>query len=401
LLLNAEAMRTPFKMLGLLLLVSGCQSPEPVPGPWIDVQMNDVSVLFPLAAGAAELASGYLSPASSGARGPLLPEGLYDALGHIMGTSGNPPPGGVGEARYQDLRVVALRLDPCFAKLAPDPHGAGCDNQLRLIVQEVVDRQGVLAADSAMHLFYSLTRPELESLAQSIATLRVARAGNARLGGLGPHPVIVTEGLAGPMATGLRELILQYAGADKLTRVTKMSASQPGFAWEFSGFDVLDARAKTITAMKVPTLPGAATEQTFFRGFAVEMEGTFTPSTAGSDDFTPLADVQRASQLDAAARATAFGALVRSENPSRHSPDTIDCASCHLATPVALLVAKPKFSLLTMGHPDAFKTDELPTYDTQGEFNVHAFSYIGRQAGINQRTVNETAAVIAYLNAGR
>jgi hypothetical protein len=38
------------------------------------------------------------------------------------------------------------------------------------------------------------------------------------------------------------------------------------------------------------------------------------------------------------------------------------------------------------------------TTTTTPAINIHAFSYVGQAATINQRVVNETAAVVEYLN---
>ena len=57
--------------------------------------------------------------------------------------------------------------------------------------------------------------------------------------------------------------------------------------------------------------------------------------------------------------------------------------------------------------PERFQTDtelvttsELePTFENEQTFtNVHAFSYLGHNVGLNQRTVNESAAVVIYLS---
>ena len=219
---------------------------------------------------------------------------------------------------------------------------------------------------------------------------------------------MVQQGLTGPMATGVRDLILRHAGQQNLTRVTKLSASNAGFAWLFSGFDVGSTTSPpTVTPMAIATLTPPANSQSFFRGFGSEVHGNFTPTTTSADDLTSLANVQSAMQLAPAARAAAFAALVRIENPAFNSPDTIDCASCHLATPLSLLVAGPSFSLFEKDDPRAFAPDgqsvlasEMsPTFDATGVFNVHAFSYVEGDAGISQRTVNETAAIVEYLNA--
>jgi hypothetical protein len=376
-----------------------------------DAQMNDLSILFPLGHSQADIDSGHLSLSSSGARGALLPAAVYKTIGPISGLEGNPNVGSQGTADYANIRIVGLRVDPCFASLAPSPHGDGCKNQLRLVAQELsTTGSNVDAFDSAMHLFYSLSRAELQELVRALVTLRAAQAPGVRLGKLAPHPVMVQQGLDGPMAQGVRDLVLRYAGASNLTRVTKLSMENGGFQWRFAGFDVTDVATSTVASMHIPTLPaGSDLEQIFFRGFTAEMQGTFTAHTSSKDDLALLANLDSANAATADARKAAFGALLRVENPTKNSPDTIDCASCHLATPVSDVVAGPKFALSSAGDPDAFSPDPAfvdaaemaHTFDDgdAGALNVHAFSYVGDRAGINQRTVNETAAVVAYVNA--
>jgi hypothetical protein len=372
----------------------------------VGAQLNDVSILFPIAATDAELSTGYLQASSSGAKGVLLPQALYDGLGHITGSSDVSGVGGTGNAHWSDLRVVAVRLDPCFADLNPDPHGAGCHNQVRLVMQEVLSQQGTPEVyDSALHVFYALTREELVAFARALVALREASTA-ARLGGLQPHPLMTQQGLSGAYAQGVRALVLQYAGASNLTRVTEMSATQPGFAWHFQGFDVTATNPPAFTPIAIPTLSTLDTSQSFFRGFGAQMQGQYSPESQGPDDFAVLASVDTAAATDGGVRAAAWDALLRTENPSRNSPDTVDCAGCHLATPSALLIASPIYGFTAQGNPNAFTPDvryvlqsELgPTFSEAEGFNLHAFSYVGRSAGINQRTVNESAAIAAYLN---
>ncbi len=366
---------------------------------WLPLQLNDVTVLLPLTTQATELATGYLQASSVGRGGPLLPADLYAALGPISGTSGNPPPGGIGTARYEDLRVVAVRLDPCFASLAPDPHDPTCRNQVRLVLQEVLDRGGVNAADSALHAFYELSRAEVLELAQGLARLR---AGRGALGPLQPHPVIVAEGLGGPANQALQQWVLRYAGRGTLRRVAKLSTTTPGFGWSFSNHDV-DVSGPTITNLPIATV--AAMSQNFFRGFATTVDGQPVPVTTSSDNFKVLMNELGSATTEQ--RTTAFDGLVRIENPTRHSANTIDCVSCHTATPIALLVAKPKFGLEELSNANVYApatsavplADRTATFDNSAGFNLHALSYVGRAPGINQRTVNETIAVVDWLNA--
>jgi hypothetical protein len=370
-----------------------------------DLQLNDVSVLFPLPKTEQERSAGLLPVTAEGARGVLLPEKLYDGVGHILG-SVNLHPGAVGgdsTAPYANLRVIALRIDPCFATLEPSLDGTGCANQLRLVVQE----QDVVGAyDSALHLFYSISRDELLRLVAGIAGLRQTLVAGERLGKLQPHPVMVAEGLAGAMASGVRSAILALAGEQNLVRITRMTA-QGGPFWHFSGFDVA---AGELAPMHIPTLPsGTDLAQFFERGFGdiERLEPKATPESGSEDDFMVLLDVQAARALSKAEQQSSLASLLRVENPGHHSPNTVDCVSCHAATPATQLVIEPMLELSGEGiaggfapDPQLFSAAELEaTFDDREPLtNVHAFSYNGMGIGINQRAVNESAAVVQYLS---
>ena len=60
---------------------------------------------------------------------------------------------------------------------------------------------------------------------------------------------------------------------------------------------------------------------------------------------------------------------MRVENPADESPNTIDCASCHFATPTEELVGSPLFSFDDRTSPSSFQPDG----------------------------VNESAAIVEYL----
>jgi hypothetical protein len=121
-----------------------------------------------------------------------------------------------------------------------------------------------------------------------------------------------------------------------------------------------------------------------------------------------LASETTASSMTAQQRQAEFDGLTRVDSPAKNSPDTIDCASCHLATPVSQIIAQPMFSLKESDDSFAFHADGhwvLPsemtaTFDSSdtAPFNLHAFSYVDQTPAINQRVVNETAAIVAYLD---
>ena len=380
------------------------------------VTMNDVSILFPLGT-ASDYSAGHLRADSPGSRGLLFPASIFQKIS----IAGSVPPAGIGgtpSAPYANLRVVALRLDPCFAELLPSPAATTCRNQLRLVFQELeASTNGVRAFDSGLHALYSVTRDELLAMANEIVRLREAAGGQGGKGPLGPHALMVSQGLNGSFSTAVQKLILQYAGEQNLVRATAMTSANAGFQWEFFGFNVTGA-PPTATPIAIATLAptGAAdaTREIFFRGFATTADpvGVFTPKPTGPDDFTVLADAQTALALSAADKAKLANALARVDNPTVFTADTLDCARCHTATPLGQNVARDRLHLSETADADAFKPDgrwvtldEMKT--TENSFtangdgtlvNVHAFSYASRLPAINQRTVNETAAVVKFLN---
>jgi hypothetical protein len=391
----------------------------------IAATMNDVSILFPLPANAAD-PDKLLLPSAVGDQGVLVPSALYASAGPITGTTLADDAGDEVFAAYADLRLIALRIDPCFASLAPDPHGEGCTAQIRLVFQEVgwdtVNAVPVVF-DSALHVFYELTRGQFLAMAQALVALRVANSDGADpRGPLATHPIMVRQGLGGPMSTGVEQLVLQYAGEKNLVRLAELSFLGPGFQgelWNMSAFDV--GRGATVaTPRAVPTLnteDGGPSSSIFVQGVGglvnpPPMDGGHSslsvfyadPKTSG-DSFIPL--YFEPMSLSMSAAETAFEALVRVENPKDNSANTVDCGSCHLATPIEKFNTLPFFGLDDTTSPLAFQPDGtsvtqadiVATFSTNdAQLDLHAFSYFGTSPAISQRTVDETASVVEYLN---
>jgi hypothetical protein len=381
------------------------------------VTMNDVSILFPLGT-ASDYSTGHLRADSTGKRGVLFPASVFEKIS-IEGSAAGSGVGGPSKAPYANMRVVALRLDPCFAELRPTPSATTCRNQLRLVFQELqASTTGVSAFDSGVHALYTITRAELLAILNEIVRLREADGGQGGKGPLAPHALMVAQGLAGTFSTAIQKLILQYAGEQNLARVTAMTSKNAGFQWSFFGFDISGASPKAVP-LAIATLaamaPRDGTEQSFFRGFEnTDPIGSFIPKPTGPDDFTVLADVKSALMLSAADQAKLSRGLARVENPSIFTTDTLDCARCHTASPLGQNVARDRLHLAEADGDDAFHPDgkwvtakEMSATDFSGAsqtnpdvplVNVHAFSYAIQRPSVNQRTVNETAAVVQFLN---
>jgi hypothetical protein len=365
-------------------------------------QMNDLTTVLPLPKSQSELDDAMIKASAAGVGGALLPKDLYDT------TIGDGKPVGVGGdvgLTYADLRVVAVRLDPCFANIGPITDSTNCDNQLRLVFQSVTFQGGSSSAvDGAVHAFYSLSRPELTQIIKDIGTLRAASKKTTDLGPLAPHPLLASQGLDGAYGQGLTKIVLAHAGAKNLIRFTAFISKNLQTSWDFFGFDVAGGTTKP---MVIPTLPKQTTRVNFFAGFGAPIAGGFSPATTSKDDVSVLVNVDTATKASADARQAAYDAALRIENPGFHSPNTIDCASCHVAQEARVLMGEGKFKLSSDGNANVFTPDkkiaakdlkQTTSIADQPTFNVHMVSYKGSSLQINQRVINETAAIVSYVN---
>ena len=415
-MLSPSAVRRSCLAVGVVLLAAaaGCaaeSSPDEGQGEESDLtrrpndaQMNDVTTVLPLAKTQAEFDS-YLTASSLGVGGALLPKALYTKV--IPDQTGPVGVGGDLQMTYAQLRIVALRFDPCFANVGPITDPSKCQNQLRVIFQGLELKNGSTSAfDGAVHAFYSLTREELTTAIQEVVALRHAQGQTADMGALQPHPLLVKQGLDGAYGKGLAKIVLEHAGASNLIRFTHFAGHNLATSWDFVGFDVANKATKP---MIIPTLPGSTTSVNFFAGFGLPIAGGFTPETKSTDDISVLVNVEKATAATPAARQAAYDATLRIQSPDFHSPNTIDCATCHVAQSAQMLMGEGKFSL----KPDAdakpfarnakyvsatdFKATTSPTKQASG-FNVHMLSYKASSLNIGQRVINETAGVVAYVN---
>ncbi len=364
----------------------GPPAPRPLTA---DVGVHDVSFLYPLPAQAQR--TSLLGAASAGERGPLLPNDLYGGLPPLDLLTPN-------LQSYHLFRVVAVRLDPCFPGLGV-PDEASCKNQLRLVMQPVVPQVGTQAlttADTALHLFYSLTRVELADILAQLVELR--RASGAVDGPVGVHPALAREGVEGAFARGARALLLGHAGRDNLTRITFMALEQVGQAWRFGGFEV---EAGALRPMTIPLV--GVKEQTFqnldLKGHTFERAATY-PASPSQDDLRLLLDPKALEAAGPAERLVAYRHALRIENPTAHSPDTIDCATCHVAS-AARRYAELTYGLSATGperyvHPAG---RPLPGATPASTNELRAFGYFGVHPSVSPRVVNETSEVVLRVNA--
>lgn len=353
----------------------------------------DVSVAFPLpdSLPATELLSG----TAMGAFGPLVdpaPFGLVPPLdAHSAGSAAM-----AGEAARAELRLVAVRFDPCFGPA----DGSACRAQMRLVFQGLeLDSSGrVGASDGAVHVFVELSAHELEATIRELLKLNAASGGYTP-GPLGVHPILKREGLGGPFATGLKQLILSHAGASRSSRMTffvLLGAGAP--TWSFGIFDKVGAAYQQQNIATVAQPQQRLTNSISFGG---KLSATVTNPTLHVDSVLVLLDTQEAMAKTPAERQHAFDAALRIENPRTHTADTIDCVGCHTATPV-VRGGEMFFGLSQAGNANRFTSPAPPALahpEAATINNIHAFSYLGEELAISARTANETAVVVEAMNA--
>lgn len=384
---------TSFGLVALTLaalssLAASCSDDDPAvtPEPSVLVEpvtAQDVSILFPLPR--PSLRTSLIGAEEDGGRGPLLPKAFFLELPYVDAIMSN-------EVSYPFMRVVSVRFDPCFPGL-----GEPCIPQIRMVMQPITpsdDGESLKANDAAIHTFYQLPIDEWESCLADVVAAREASnvEGEAVVD---VHPALAAEGVEGAFMGRLREVLTRCAGYQNLTRVTFMALENLGSRWRFGGYDVADGELVPIV------LPGLedVVEQTFFNEDATGMtflEATVSPASPSPDEFSLfINDVLRESSTEAE-RLDAYRRLLRVENPTMHSPATVDCVTCHLALPVRDY-AERTYALSADGLEESFPSD-VTGRTGAATTHLRAFGYFAKNPSISQRTVNETSATVAYVN---
>lgn len=358
---------------------------------------TDVTIIYPLPP-ASDINLMVWGNTLSVSYGRLVPQAAFNQITIPLDPRAGSKTRTTGTTAWNELRLVGVRLDPCFGSRGEVPD-AQCKNQVRLVFQGIHGVNNTSAGeDGAIHVLYELPRAELLTLAREIISL-TDREGGYTPGPLGAHPILQRQGIWGGFAQGLKTLLRHYVGEDRAVRMTffaRVDALQS--AWRFGGFD---HKGAVWERLQIPTT--TTNEQELLGGFpnAGELAGsTSTPGTSG-DDLRLLLNSSMANLADDAARRAAFGAALRIENPGKHTPDTVDCLSCHVAM-AARSLGESKYGLSAVGHPDRFTSTRDLRYTPPSEpslENLHALSYLGTELGVNQRTANETAEISAALSA--
>jgi len=359
--------------------------------------MNDATIVYPLPQSAAEMHQ-LLEPQDAGPGGALLPLKFWQQIPSLNQ--------GEDTARtYRNLRLVALRLDPCF-KFRGD-----CLPQIRFVWQPIdkatygsASPFGLEAKDAAVHTFYTLEPDEFRRFVSEYRQLKNSMANVRTDAPLQVHPLMLKQGLGGPFSQGLRELLLKYCGERNLWRVTSMSTLVGGDKWEFRGFNIVAGKPLEIVIPRT----GNARSQSFFVSLASDREyrnGRISPTPLGEDNLNLMLRDSRSITTRDVDKLKGLGAAVaRIENPAIHSPETMDCVSCH-STQVAgalLFGSAPWLSRDPQIMSQAFRSSSPLLQSVATTRNIprvfRALGYFEKTPVLSRRVINETALVVGQLN---
>lgn len=356
------------------------------------LDMNDVSILLPLPA----LGDwNYLPTADTvAAKGLLLSENVVNQIPQLLAFASN-------HDTYSALHAVGIRIDPCFTE------GQGpvkCQTQIRLIWQILSNASARTSTfDASLHSFYQLNESEFKSLITDIKKLKSEQGiANDEQEPLGVNPIIKSQGLKGEYYTKLIKIIYSYIGERNFSRVTFMQLSMTGNVWIFGGFNSKDGELEAIMIPRVSSI----TQN--FRNSASPMPiwfvGGISPEPTQPENLNIITrDSRKLAPQDESAIIEAVKSAFKFENPKLHNPGTVDCVSCHTAQPVKTWAMRQyPWLQLDKINRDVIYSSKLNIRNMspmQNHTNVlRAFGYFMDQPFVAQRTINETAEVVNYLN---
>jgi hypothetical protein len=177
-----------------------------------------------------------------------------------------------------------------------------------------------------------------------------------------------------------------------------MQLSAERDSWTFGDFDL-----DTNTATPLAILKSTVTTQTFANDTETDplaFSATLSPPLdQAPEDLSPLYDSASAKTLGDDELWPLYEAALRIENPSHHSPDSVDCVSCHTAQPARRWLDR-NTALDARQSSFRFQSDlDLTVTEASDETTaLRAFGWRRDRPGISARVVNESAAVASYLN---
>lgn len=334
--------------------------------------LNDITYLFPLVADAG---SPFPAPES------MIPYALFDRVSTVPGDV-------VTDLRR--LQLVALRFDVCDrAATGPCPETA--DGVIRLVLQPTFN-DGT-AEDIAFHAFFPVPRnevPEVVDLFRALARLQDVPTPNAL-------KVNTALGSNAEFTSKLVGFVRKYAVAANIFRLTVFGqkTNLAALIWVFRG---VERKGDQFVRIQIPDIQEIDQVTLLFSS----TEFRTMPQADEPKGFSRAMNASEFRMATPADQREALEAMAASDNPALNTSDTIQCVTCHVTTTVMadrLSIANVSAGTLTSRFTST-QFDLTPLGEDSARFRtLRALGWIRSSPLVAQRTVNETANVIAEIEA--
>ena len=346
----------------------------------------------------------FLSPQDKGALGEILPRKMFEYLKPIARTGSpfvnNPsvaPEKLTLDMFYDQIKVSAIRLDPCFIEDRTGPNV--CHYQIRLVWSTTVDKDVL----EAYHSFHELTETQFKQMMNEVAAL---------------NKTVKAFDVSAPLQTNLRfadanytkkfkTIILKYIGEENLIRFNVTIQSEVNFngssghsVWIFGGVEKVNGKFQKIVVARTD----GANQQTLDSLFGLEDELFATTIPAMAGELSQLGLFFAGSEFTEDKAATdIYKSLTDIENPGLKTVQQIDCVSCHMApsgkSVLRAMFPEQKDSFSDIDSKMGFKSTwpkVASTYSRSQSLKV--FAFLSGFDQISGRVVNESAAVADRMN---
>ncbi|MFN3453786.1 MAG: hypothetical protein ACK41T_02425 [Pseudobdellovibrio sp.] len=365
----------------------------------ISWSLNDVTYIYPLPKSIYE--NNLLQLKTQALGGELLPLRIVKKFPTMSLTH-------IQEDLIRDMRVVAIRIDPCF----PLPTPASCQKQIRMVWQPVyADAQGkITTVDVALHSFYVLNDEDFESL---LLDLKQWKAKFSHLNAdkeqshdeaLDIHPLLKSD-------VALKEfekIMTLYSGEKNISRVTAMILRRMGDVWAFLGLNI-KPEGQLLSPIQIPRLDKDVQAQLFFS--SLESETDFLAAVVNPAPVVEGPDlslfIENSKTFSENQLVETLKSSLQIENPQLFNPENMDCVNCHVAQSSREWIAA-KFQKEGVKIDETLFSDfkyKNSKYNLENKsvqkFNTQqtrALGYFKDQLAVSQRVINESAEVADSLN---
>lgn len=365
--------------LSLICLLTACETASPpdsgadagfVPTQTRLLGLNDVTWLLPLEA--LDAGSPFPPPVE------LIPFSSFDRL-----TSQRPRV----ITELAKLRVVAVRFDLCD-RAEPTPCAAEADGVFRLVLQPVFGAPPRVE-DVTFHAFYAVPHAEIPQVVDELRAL-------AELQNVPRGAALRVNVADASYRQRLAALVSRYARGTRLERLTLFGqdSDRAALAWVFRGEE--RGGGTTLGPITIPNIQVTTQEVLLFGGDSYQL----LPIADFPLGFSRVVMESNFRNSTSAEQLQSVRSLLAIDNPKLHTANTVQCASCHLAT--TLLAPRAADAGIDVGvQPEHFGStqfDTTPLGNPGARFRtLRALGYFNDTPLVSQRVINETINVLEEL----